>query len=95
MLEGWHIGPGALKDRCQSITLPFDLCSSARDGFTNIYAQGTEETWKEKEGVEVLAGGSKVVFWGFFIGFFSSESVECKKSNSEVMQVRHKSDKQE
>lgn len=70
MLEGWHIGPGALKDRCQSITLPFDLCSSARDGFTNIYAQGTEETWKEKEGVEVLAGGSKVVFWFFFIVFF-------------------------
>lgn len=92
MLKGWHIGPGALKDRCQSITLPFDLCSSARDGFTNIYAQGTEETWKEKEGVEVLAGGSKVVFCLFF---FSTESVECKKSNSEVMQVRHKSDKQE
>lgn len=90
MLEGWHIGPGVLKDCCQSITLPFDLCSSARDGFTNIYAQGTEETRKEKEGVEVLAGGSKVVFC-----FFSSESVECKKSNSEVMQVRHKSDKQE
>lgn len=69
---------------------PLAECRSAFQ-FTNIYARGTEETWKAKgkEGVEVSAGRSK----GFFF-CFSSESVECKKAKSEVMQMRHKSDKQ-
>lgn len=44
MLEGWHESPGALKGHCQSIALLFNLYSPARDRFTNIYAQGTEET---------------------------------------------------
>lgn len=50
----------------------FDLCSSPRDGFTNIYAWGTEKTQKvkERESVEVSAGGSQVLF------FFSPEPVE-------------------
>lgn len=72
--------PGALKDHCQSIALLFDLSSPARNGFTNIYAQGTEEIQKVKnKGVEVLTGGRDVGFC------FSPESVDCKMSKWEVI----------
>lgn len=47
MLEGWHVGTGALRDCCQNISLPVDLYSSARDGFTTVYAQGTEEAQRK------------------------------------------------
>lgn len=50
------------------------LCNSARDGFTNIYAQETEETWKakEKEGVEPSAGEVRL------FSIFPSESVRVQ-----------------
>lgn len=64
MLEGWHRVPGTVKNHCWSSVLLFHLSSPARDGFTNIYAQGTEETQKvkTKEGVELLMGGVRLVF---------------------------------